>query len=97
MQMLSYESFAGHVRETFSVSLGESAMDVTLVEATRKPARVSAGIRTEPFTLYFKSQSPILLPQKIYPFTNPGMGKVEIFIVPVAREKDGILYEAVFN
>ena len=97
MQLLSYEAFAGHVRETFSVSLGDSSIDMTLVEAKRKPARVVAGLRAEPFTLYFKSPSPVLLPQKLYPLSNPGMGKVNIFIVPVAREKDGVIYEAVFN
>jgi hypothetical protein len=97
MQLLSYETFAGHVREIFSLSLGEAAVDVTLVEARRRPPRVSPGLRTEPFTLYFKCQSPVLLPQKLYPLSNPGMGKIEIFIVPVAREKDGVIYEAVFN
>lgn len=97
MEMLSYENFAPHVRETFSLTVGESSMDVTLVQAQRRPTRVVAGIRAEPFTLYFKSPSPVLLPQKIYPFSNPAMGKLSIFIVPVAREKDGVIYEAVFN
>ena len=97
MQLHSYESFAGHVRETFSVSLGEASIDFTLVDAQRRPARVVAGLRAEPFTLYFKSQSAVVLPQKLYSLSNRGMGKVEIFIVPVAREKDGIIYEAVFN
>lgn len=95
--MLSYENFAGHVRETFSLLVGGSSMDVTLVQAQRRPARTIAGIRAEPFTLYFKSPSPVLLPQKIYPFSNPGMGKLNIFIVPVGRGKDGVIYEAVFN
>jgi hypothetical protein len=97
MQMLSYENFAGHLRETFSLSVGESSVDVTLVEAQRRPTRVVAGIRAEPFVLYFKCQNPVLLPQKLYPFSNPGMGKLSIFIVPIAREKDGVIYEAVFN
>src|SRR5258708_6511726 len=97
MQALTYDSFAGHIRETFSLSVGESSVDVTLVEAQRRPARVVAGIRAESFVLYFKCQSPVLLPQKTYPFTNAGMGKLSIFIVPIAREKDGVIYEAVFN
>jgi hypothetical protein len=97
MQLLSYETFAGHVRETFSLSVGETSVDITLVEAQRKRVRVVAGIRAEPFTLYFKSQSHVLLPQKLYPLSNPGLGKMNIFIVPVAREKDGVIYEAVFN
>ena len=94
---LSYEFFAGHVREIFAVSMGETSLDMTLMEARRRPPRVVAGIRAEPFTLYFKCASPIVLPQKIYSFKNAGTGSVDIFIVPVGRERDGIVYEAVFN
>ena len=97
MQAYSYEFFAGHLREIFSVALGESSVDMTLVEARRRPPRVIAGIRAEPFTLYFKCASPVVLPQKLYPFQNKGTGKVDIFIVPIGRERDGVVYEAVFN
>ena len=97
MELPSYETFAGRLRETFSLSIGDSSLDVTLVEARRRPARVIAGIRAEPFVLYFKCGNPVVLPQKLYPFSNPKLGKMDIFIVPVAREKDGVVYEAVFN
>ncbi|MEJ0026239.1 MAG: hypothetical protein WDN01_09445 [Rhizomicrobium sp.] len=70
---------------------------MTLVEARRRPPRVVAGLRAEPFTLYFKCQNPVVLPQKTYPFKNAGTGTVNIFIVPIGRERDGIVYEAVFN
>ena len=98
MQTLSYEAFAGHLRETFSLSVGEATMDITLVQAERKrPRVVAAGIRADPFNLYFKSQSQVILPQMLYPMSNAGMGKLNIFIVPIGRDKDGVLYEAVFN
>jgi len=47
--------------------------------------------------LYFKCAKPVILPQKICPFQKPGFGAMDIFTVPVAREKDGIVYQAVFN
>jgi hypothetical protein len=98
MQLLSFDYFARHLRETFSVSLGETSVDMTLVEANRRPPRIVApGLRADPFNLYFKSQSHVLLPQKMYPFRMPGSEIVSIFIVPIAREKDGVIYEAVFN
>ncbi len=97
MQQMSYEFFAGHLRETFALSLGESSVDVTLVEARRKPPRVVAGLRAEPFVLMFKSQSHVVLPQKMYPFKVKGSEALNIFIVPVGRDRDGVLYEAVFN
>lgn len=79
------------------MSVGESTVDMTLVEARRRPPRIASGIRTDPFTLYFKCQSPVVLPQKLYPFKTNGGDKIEIFIVPIGREKDGVVYEAVFN
>jgi hypothetical protein len=97
MQAYSYEFFAGHMKETFSIALGESSVEMTLVEARRRPPRVMAGIRAEPFTLYFKCQNAVILPQKTYPFRNKNAGQIEIFIVPVGRDPDGVVYEAVFN
>jgi hypothetical protein len=97
MQLPTFETFASQLRETFSLTVGDSSLDITLVDARRRPARVVAGIRAEPFTLYFKCGNPVVLPQKLYPFTNPKLGKMDIFIVPIGREKDGVVYEAVFN
>lgn len=97
MDLPTYETFASQLRETFSLAIGDSCLDVTLVDARRRPARVVAGIRAEPFTLYFKCGNPVVLPQKLYPFSNPKLGKMDIFIVPIGREKDGVVYEAVFN
>jgi hypothetical protein len=94
----SYDFYAGHLRQVFSVLVGaEGSVDMTLVEARRRPPRVVAGIRAEPFVLYFKSQSHILLPQKTYSFKIGEEKPYSIFIVPVGRERDGVVYEAVFN
>jgi hypothetical protein len=97
MQFLSFDFFAQHLRQTFSVSLGETSVEMTLMEAVRKPTRVLPGLRPDPFNLYFKSQSHVLLPQKLYTFKVPGDTKVDIFIVPVGRDRDGVVYEAIFN
>lgn len=97
MQTNSFEFFAGHLRQAFSVSLGESTIEMTLMEARRRPPRTISGLRAEPFTLYFKCASPIVLPQKMYPFKIGSVETLNIFIVPVGREKDGVIYEAVYN
>ena len=94
----SYEFYARHLRQVFSVLVGaEGSIDMTLMEARRRPPRVISGIRAEPFVLYFKSQSHILLPQKMYPFKVGDEKPYSIFIVPVGRERDGVVYEAIFN
>jgi len=95
--MGTYEGFARHLNETFQVGLGTSSVDMTLVRATKGQPRDWEGLRKEPFSLYFKCARPVILPQRIYPFESSGFGKMDIFIVPIARERDGIVYQAVFN
>lgn len=93
----SYENFARHLNEIFRVDLGDTAVEMTLMQATRGKPRDWEGVRAEPFALLFKCEKPVILPQKIYPFAHDGFGKMDIFIVPVGRERDGIVYQAIFN
>lgn len=95
--MGTYEQFASHLHGTFSVGLGVSTVEMTLVQATKGKPRDWEGLRKEPFSLIFKCANTVILPQQIYRFQRDGFGKMDIFIVPVGRERDGIVYQAVFN
>ena len=97
MQVLTFETFAPHLNSTFALALGESGVDLTLTEATRQPAQPFPGMLREPFSLIFRSASPVVLPQRIYPFRHQTMGRFEMFIVPIARDPAGIVYQAIFN
>jgi Domain of unknown function (DUF6916) len=93
----TYEGFASHINETFEVALGGATVEMTLVQATKGQPRDWEGLRKEPFSLLFKCGKPVVFPQRLYSFQNPGFGKMDIFIVPIARDRDGIVYQAVFN
>jgi hypothetical protein len=97
LRVLTYEAFAPHLNSTFALGLGESNVDLTLTQAVKQTVRPYPGMMREPFSLIFRSGSPVVLPQRIYPFTHAELGKLDIFIVPVARDVQGIVYEAVFN
>lgn len=97
MALGTFEGFAPHLNQTFAVGLGASSVEMTLVQATKGQPRDWEGLRKEPFALLFKCAHPVVLPQKIYPFEKPGFGKMDIFIVPVGRDRDGFVYQAVFN
>jgi len=73
-------------------------MDVefVLVEARPLQAHVPGAMRV-PFSLLFRNTSPILFPQQIYPMRHPRVGDVGIFLVPVAQERAGFLYQAIYN
>ncbi|MGH6760862.1 MAG: DUF6916 family protein [Phyllobacterium sp.] len=98
MQLWTLERFAGCVGQGFDIDLGTASVALTLSEARPLPQENGlAGAMRSPFCLLFRSGSAVLLPQKMYRMTNATVGAVEIFIVPVARDRQGIVYQAIFN
>ncbi|MGF6178409.1 DUF6916 family protein [Ensifer sp. 4252] len=97
MELLTLQHFAGCVGQAFDLSLGESTVPLTLAEASPGTTQILPGMRRAPFSLVFRSSSAIVLPQQIYHLRNASLGALEIFLVPVARDKQGIVYQAVFN
>ncbi|WP_049622060.1 DUF6916 family protein [Frateuria defendens] len=99
MQFFGLEHFAGHVNETFDVALDQDGGSVfTLVEARPLPVqRAVPGMVRAPFSLLFRHESAILFPQKIYQMKHAALGEFGIFLVPVARDRDGFIYQALFN
>ena len=51
----------------------------------------------DPFSLVFRGPPEPLLPQAIYPLRHRDLGVLEIFVVPISREADGLRYEAIFT
>ncbi|HJR75224.1 MAG TPA: hypothetical protein VJ806_16490 [Luteimonas sp.] len=96
MRMLTLEDFSGLVNDTFAASLQDAEVPFVLVEARPLPAQPGVAMRP-PFSLLFRNTSSFLLPQQMYPMRHPRLGEVGIFLVPIAREREGFLYQAVFN
>lgn len=96
MELLTLEHFAGCVNETFSAALNDMDVDFVLVEARPLPNPAQQAAR-QPFSLLFRNTAAFLFPQQIYPMRHPRIGEVGIFLVPVAQEQAGFLYQAVFN
>lgn len=97
MQVLTLEHFASLLNEMFSVDLGEGQSSFTLVEAQPLSAPPLAGLARAPFSLLFHHPSAILFPQRIYQMTHARLGEFGIFLVPVARNREGFIYQAIFN
>jgi len=97
LRLLTFESFSPHVNSTFALGVGESSIDLTLTDATKQQMRPFPGMMREPFALIFRSGTPVVLPQRIYPFKHDEMGRFDIFIVPIGRDVQGVVYQAVFN
>ncbi|HEY4317319.1 MAG TPA: hypothetical protein VGN04_06940 [Herbaspirillum sp.] len=96
MNLLTLEHFAASLNETFVAEKDGGACFV-LVEARPLQAAVSLALTRAPFSLLFRNGSPILFSQKTFQLKHAAFGEIGIFLVPVARDRDGFLYQAVFN
>lgn len=97
MAIVTLDHFARCVGEGFEIDMGTGSLVFTLTEARPLPEQGFAGMTRAPFALLFRSESKVLLPQQIYRLTNATLGILDIFLVPIARDKDGIVYQAIFN
>jgi hypothetical protein len=48
------------------------------------------------FSLQFLAPAGPFLPQAMYPLLHPGIGTIEIFLVPLGPREGGNCYEAIF-
>ena len=95
LEELTRTSFEPHLNSTFQLDHEEAgALDLELTEATDKTPEGALG---EQFSLIFKGPPEPYLPQQTYALEHPALGQMGLFLVPVAQEEDGFLYEAYFN
>ncbi|MCR8714233.1 DUF6916 family protein [Stenotrophomonas indicatrix] len=98
MELLTLDHFTRHVDQTFSAVINDGEIPFVLVEARAlTPSQVPPGAGRAPFSLLFRNTSAFLFPQQIYLMRHADIGEVGIFLVPVAREQAGFLYQAIFN
>lgn len=90
--------FAAHLHEHFLVELvDQTAYPLELIEVTTLPASGAPGAPREPFQMKFRGPGPGYLPQQIHLLHNEALGPCSLFLVPIAQDKDGFVYQAIFN
>ena len=62
-----------------------------------RPDRPGPTVRRRPFALLFKARTSRYLPQNVFALSHNRLGRLDVFLVPVGRDADGLLLEAVFN
>ncbi|MFK3648925.1 DUF6916 family protein [Lysobacter enzymogenes] len=97
MDLLTLDHFASHVNETYAAQINDGEVPFVLVEARALGTSPQPMAARAPFSLLFRNGSSFLFPQQIYLMRHASIGEVGIFLVPVAREREGFLYQAVFN
>ena len=50
-----------------------------------------------PFSLLFRNHSALIFPLQTYMVRHSALGEFALFLVPIARDATGFIYQAVFN
>lgn len=97
---LTCDHFIGHVSERFDVWVGaDQAVPFELLEATEgsEPGGVGPdGQERRQFSLVFRGPQAPVLPQHTYQLTHADLGELELFLVALGPDAEGMLYEAAF-
>ncbi len=94
---MTYDDFAAHVGETFEVTQGRG-LSVVLIDAsvtTEAGGPGPEGQERLQFSLVFRGPAPAL-PQASYALAHEALGELELFLVPIGADADGVRYEAAF-
>lgn len=100
MAVLTEEEFSRHVNTKFRVNVdAPSPIELELVEVKGYPYKDQPTEQKdmERFSVHFYGPGNTYLPQATYKLTHDSMGEITLFLVPLAHNERGFLYEAVFN
>jgi hypothetical protein len=100
--LLTAEAFDAYLGQPFDILYGnDQRLQVVLVKVERSRYQPGDQSTRQGFALTFQSSIREYLTQGTYPISSPAFdaahGALEIFIVPLAPNAEGIQYEAIFN
>ena len=90
------EQFAACLDQDFEVVFSDGTLPVKLVDAKQWGPDQPPNIR-QPFTLTFRVDRNLRLPQGTYKMRHANLGEMEIFLVQIAADQNSSTLEAVFN
>ena len=94
LEQLHKESFSDCLHQAFHVvQRGSQAFDLQLAEVTE----VTKSARQEAFSVIFHGPDDPFMQQGMVHLHNEKLGDLDLFLVPIGRDRDGFQYEAVFN
>ena len=94
LENLTKESFDSHLGSSFRLHAEDSIVEVRLVECR---SLSETDRKREPFSIVFRAPMETGLPQNTYRLEHDEMGSLDLFIVPIGPDSEGMRYEAVFT
>jgi hypothetical protein len=91
------DRFVPLLGESFEIDVADQRLPAVLVEATDLREVQSAGRRSRQFSLVWRGPPGVRLEQRIYTIRHPALGAIELFLVSLGPDAEGMRYEAVFT
>ena len=91
-----FDDFKSCLNQPFTLELNGSEYRLILVSTDKLANSATVGDR-DAFSIVFRGDSNLNLPQQIYRISHEQMGSMDIFIVPIGPDEEGMCYEAVFS
>jgi hypothetical protein len=88
------DDFAGCLHSMFRV-MNDPRIELDLELAQVSEMRTTSS--SQVFSILFRGPAGWFMPQHIYRLGHDRLGELELFLVPIGKEGESILYEAVFN
>lgn len=96
LETLTKDRWSEHLGGSFDVmDGGRGTMAMVLAEVTG--LGTGGRGRRDPYSLVFRGPSAPVLPQRIYRLRHDRMGDLELFLVPIGPDSEGMRYEAIFT
>lgn len=98
LDQLTLDTFLPHVGAAFRVIVDDQrVMETRLASVDPWSEASAAGRDRAPFSLVFHAPGREHLPQRIYRVESERMEPMELFLVPIGPDREGMRYEAVFT
>ena len=103
LETFTAQMFSPYVGDTFQLPIGDvPPIELQLVSVTELNFPAAARGTAEPpkrvpFSLLFRNPQRLYFPQAIYHIEHEQLGAMQIFLVPMGPDAEGMQYEAIFN
>jgi hypothetical protein len=102
LNKLQSTDFAPFRNTGFRIEVEDLYVDVELIDVRELGSDEAYRYENEPerrrpFSIVFRGPADSFLPQRIYHIVHPDMGTLDLFLVPIGPDREGMLYEAVFS
>jgi hypothetical protein len=95
MMLPELDQFKAIVNQAIELEVDDQRLQAKVIEV-KAMRRQHEGDR-EPFSVLIVTEEAEPLPQQIFRLHHQGLGTIDVFLVPIGPNGEGMAYEAVFT